>query len=315
MQAFGNSLIELGKTVGFKVSGRDWCYMMEDLAGLSKNNFDLAEKRINECRKTGFLPLDFTSEDKGREADCIQSVDYRNPEEQAEVAIESVENYAWWYTPMAFWEYQDVYIEILVEKVDLKTLFEPVCREYHIPIANGSGWADINSRGRMMERFAEWHHRGKQCVLLYAGDFDPGGLHISQTLRSNLKDLERAVGWSPDSLIIDRFGLNHNFIIDNNLSWIDNLHTGSKTIKVGLDHPRHPDHNKPYVQDYLSKYGARKCEANALVVRPDAARELCKQAIIKYADAEKADQYREYINGEQNLVRDRIAELMQQRAR
>jgi hypothetical protein len=36
------------------------------------------------------------------------------------------------------------------------------------------------------------------------------------------------------------------------------------------------------VQGYLQRYGARKCEANALVVRPEAGRELCRQAILPY---------------------------------
>ncbi|GAI48827.1 unnamed protein product, partial [marine sediment metagenome] len=44
-----------------------------------------------------------------------------------------------------------------------------------------------------------------------------------------------------------------------------------------------------YVQDYLEKYGARKCEANALVVIPEQARELVREAIEHYLgqDAEQ----------------------------
>ena len=48
---------------------------------------------------------------------------------------------------------------------------------------------------------------------------------------------------------------------------------------------------KPYVQDYLKRFGARKVEANALVVRPDAGRELCRQAILKYVDPNAAKDY------------------------
>jgi hypothetical protein len=49
-----------------------------------------------------------------------------------------------------------------------------------------------------------------------------------------------------------------------------------------LADPDHEDHNKPYVQDYLRQFGARKVEANALVVRPEAGRQLCLDAIRRY---------------------------------
>jgi hypothetical protein len=99
-------------------------------------------------------------------------------------------------------------IEMLVEKIDLKNLFTPVCAEYLVPRANAGGWSDINGRAAIMRRFAAHERAGRQCVLLYCGDHDPGGAIISDFLRSNLADLQRAVGWSPDRLIIDRFGLN-----------------------------------------------------------------------------------------------------------
>ena len=59
---------------------------------------------------------------------------------------------------------------------------------------------------------------GRQCVLLYCGDHDPGGLQISGLIRSNLADLSGAVGWSPERLTIDRFGLNHDFIEEQGLT-------------------------------------------------------------------------------------------------
>jgi hypothetical protein len=97
----------------------------------------------------------------------------------------------------------------------------------------------------MMRRFRNWEARRKQCVLLYCGDHDPGGLQISDFLHANLAELEKAVGWSPDKLIIDRFGLDYDFIEANGLTWIDNLETGSGK---SLADPKHPDHLKPYVK-------------------------------------------------------------------
>jgi hypothetical protein len=194
-----------------------------------------------------------------------------------------------------------------VEKVDLKGLFRPVCGEFHVAIANISGWNDINARIAMMQRFARWERRGKQCVLLHCGDHDPGGLHISDFIRSNMKDLERAVGWSPDKLIIDRFGLNADFIRRHRLTWINNLQTGSGG---NLDDPEHNDHDKSYVQDYLREFGVRKVEANALVVRPEAGRKLCRDAILRYVPAGAAERYEDRLRRVREQAHDEIGRLL-----
>jgi len=185
---------------------------------------------------------------------------------------------------------------MVVEKIDLKTLFEPVCREYHIPIATSKGWSSMLQRAEYSKRYQDATNRGLKCVLLYCGDFDPDGLRISQFLRSNLQDLQftrwtdGTKGYDPTNLIIDRFGLNYDFIEENNLTWIDNLITSSKK---NLADPSHPNYNQPYVQEYIHRYGIRKCEANALVVRPEQARELCRKAIEKYLGEDALNRFKE----------------------
>ena len=159
------------------------------------------------------------------------------------------------YHPISFWEDQDSYLEMMVEKIDLKNLFAPICSRFNIPLTNAKGWVDINGRAAMMKRFEKWESRGKKCVLLYCGDHDPGGLNISDSLESNLADLSDAVEWYPANLVIVRFGLNYDFIQEQGLTWIDNLETSSGGR---LDSPRHPDHHKPYVQSYL--FGAVRCQ-------------------------------------------------------
>lgn len=106
-------------------------------------------------------------------------------------------------------------------------------------------------------------------------------MHISEFIRSNFNDLAAAVGWSPENLIIERFGLDYVFIEELGLTWIDNLETGSGK---SLDDPAHRDHAEPCVQNYLKQFRARKCEANALVTRPVEGRALCRRAILRHVD-------------------------------
>lgn len=302
-----DGIIEINSALDFKVSSRGWCYVLEEHK-LEKGNFDVAERLINACRKSGLLPLDICGEDDGRAADHLERITSVTPAEFAAFRVSYLRDHGHeHFAPISFWNDLDVYVEMVVEKIDLKNLFSPVCEELHVPLTNISGWSDINSRAAMMRRFARWEAKGKQGILLNCVDHDPGGLHISEFLRSNLQDLADAVGWSPDNLIIDRFGLNYDFIQRHRLTWIDNLITGSGG---DLADDGHNDHEKPYVQSYLRKFKARKVEANALVVRPDAGRKLCRDAILKYVPADAVERYERRLAGEQRKAQRAIKRLL-----
>jgi hypothetical protein len=178
----------------------------------------------------------------------------------------------------------------MVEKVDLVSLFQPICQDYRVPIANAKGWSDLHLRAAIMRYFKSAEDVGRTPVLLYCGDHDPAGLLISKTLPKQFADLSQAVGWSPDNLIVDRFGLNEDFIKAQGLSWIDNLQTGSGN---NLADPEHSSHDRTYVQDYIRRFGARKVEANALVVRPEAGRKLIADAIARYIPRDWPQQFEE----------------------
>jgi hypothetical protein len=264
-------------------------YILEN-HGLGKGDFTAAQKLITDCRKSGALPLEICDEDFARETIGLEQINSNDVDEEVDSWLYHLRNEAHRnYTPVSFWDDLDVYVEVAVEKLDLRNLFEPVCREFCVPITNFKGWSDLNSRAAMMRRFQEHEEAGRECVLLVCGDHDPGGLLITNTLRKNFEDLERAVDWSPANLVISRFGLNADFVEANRLSWIDNLETSSGGH---LDDPRHADHRKPYVQDYIRKFGVRKCEANALVVAPQAGRQLCRNSILQYIPSRAVRAYR-----------------------
>lgn len=291
------------------MSARGWGYYLEGTRAIHKGEFAQAAEVINDCRKSGDLPLDICSEDDACKFDNITFIDTTTPEQEADYiikrALEGHENY----NPISFWDNQLYYVQMVVEKADLKSLFAPVCEEFHVPLANAVGWSRINTRAEMMERFSDWEDRGKECVLLWCGDHDPGGLQISNHMRSNMEEIAETVGWSPDNLVIDRFGLNYDYIQEHDLSWIDNLVTGSG---VDLSNPKHKQHRFGYVRNYIAKYGVRKVEANALLANPEAGRALCRSAILKYIDEFAAGIYRDDLESRReavlNLVRSRLKE-------
>lgn len=280
MRRFAEALEIIDKNTGFKVSSRGWCYQLENMGVLRKGDFDKVQDMINWMRKKGYLQVDFTAEDTARYWSEVHKPEEDDPAlfmaKKLSWALDLVDDW----TPI-WWEDEEYYLQMMVEKKDLKTLFQPLCRRYHIPITNAKGWSDINQRARMMQRFKEAEERGSIPVLLYCGDYDPFGVVISDRLKTNLGQLSKAKGveWEPENLIVDRFGLNQDFIEDLGLSWIENLETGSGK---SLADPAHKNHDHPAVQRWLREVGERKVEANALVVYPEEGRKLCEDSILEW---------------------------------
>jgi hypothetical protein len=279
VEEFCRRIKQIRASLDFEVSARGWCYILEE-HGATKADFPTIERLFVDLRKSGDLPLNICAEDEARAADHIESLDEEDPEDFVQGWIEHVrDNVCNSYNPISIWEDSEHYVEMWVEKIDLKSLFSDLCKRYTIPLINIRGRTCLNSRAGTMQRFIEREEEGKQCVLLYCGDHDPSGLQISNEILSDMESMEGATGYSPVDLIIDRFGLNADFIDAQGLSWTDNLITSSGG---NLASPKHNDHERPYVQDYLQRFGARKVEANALVVRPEAGRQLCLDAIRCY---------------------------------
>ena len=177
------------------------------------------------------------------------------------------------------------------------------------PLATGRGWSSISQLWEVVERLHDHEKKGRQSVLLYCGEHDPTGFQISDTIKKNLHDLKKATGWNPQNLIVDRFGLNHDFIRQHNLSTIPNLETGSGE---DLAEPGHRHHKMSYVQDYINNYGIWKCEANAIVVIPQLGRQLCEDAINKYISRDAVDDHWDNINYLRGWAKKCLRELLLQ---
>jgi len=308
LDEFIKQVKEIQTLVVKPMSARGWGYFLEGENVITKAEIDLVEGLINHCRKNGLLPIDFTAEEEGRQFSGIEVPTTSTPIEYMRQYLEAVLGCEEWYTP-DWWDGEKYYIQMIVEKIDLKYLFEDVCKEYHIPIATAKGWSSIRQRAEYADRFKDAEEdRGLKCVLLYCGDHDPDGLRISQFLRSNLDELKNVVwssgkrGYDPKNLIIDRFGLNYEYIIANNLVWVENLITGSKK---NLADPNHKNYNMEYLQTYLSRYGARKVEANAILKNRDAGIELCRGTIEKYLGSDALNRF----EGKRNEIREEMQEV------
>ena len=91
----------------------------------------------------------------------------------------------------------------------------------------------------------------------------------------NLKGLD----WYEPDFDVVNIGLTSDQIDTMGLMKINNLETGGGK---DLSNPKHPDHFKPYAQDYMREHGVWKVEANALVSNPEGAVELFEDALSKF---------------------------------
>jgi len=310
---FAEDLVEIQKTLDFHMSARGWCYVLEPM-GLDKGDFDWGAKQIQEARLQGFLQPGFILEEPGHEVEEAYDVDWE-PErwvddeyEQYQEAEEKFRDSWMDYNAVSFWKDKDYYLQVLVEKIDLKSLFAKVCEQYHIQIANMRGWGSMEQKAIMAKAFEKMEEKEKTPVLLMCGDFDPPGLSISE-VKSQFENYKLFTGWDPENLIVDRIGLNYKFIQENDLTWIDGLETISGK---DLANPNHAFYKKNTydIQGYIEKYGKRKCEANAVVVVPQLGRQILVDAIEKYVGVDAWDNYRAEIAEKQEEVRELILEKL-----
>ncbi len=293
-----------------KVSARGWCYLLEGFNLITKDKFDYCFNLINLCRKEGYLPIDFTAQDTSREFFNVEYLkeDYKKPIDYLNSWLNYIKKLDTYKKDVAFWESQKYYVQVMVEKIDVRNAFSDICEKYHIPISNAKGWSDMLSRNELILRFKEAEEIGLIPVLLYYGDFDPAGIKIAKTLKKNLGDLEKATNWSPDNLIIDHFGLTFEFINANNLLWIDNLITGGKRNLKTLYNQYKEGKEKvkiyEYEIEYIKKYGINKCEANAILPIKYTAIADCEKNIKKYLGDNCFDVYDKKIEKNQQKVLD-----------
>ena len=301
-RAFAEALQVIDQGLDFRMGPRDWCYHLEE-HGLDKGQFDSAERVINECRDRGLLPVDFVLDDNTRKPAGKDPAFYDGGVDEYMRSIQdTVDSLIETYEAAPWVDFQRYYVEIAVEKAGLKSLFEPTAAEFGAMVSNFRGDTDYLSRVRMMRRFEKAVERGQTPVLCYCGDFDPKGVMIADGLRRNLEKLNgthfrngTTVDFDVDALVIDHFGLTLDYINAELPAsvWTPNLITsGGKD----LTDPDHTNFKKYKVGEWLERVGRRKCEANAIVVRPEAGRALLRETLGKYVSEEGVADYEEAID-------------------
>jgi len=155
------------------------------------------------------------------------------------------------------WQNQPNYLEIWSEKDALRSVLTEVTYRYDVSLMIVRGQASRTAIYEAYERFEAQIDEGKDCYLYYAGNFDPSGLSIYESLKDRLSKF----GDAGELINFERIALTPE--------QIEAYHLPSDPGKE----------SDPNYKRFVAEYGDRVVELDSLP--PDALRELVKGCIEK----------------------------------
>jgi hypothetical protein len=85
-----------------------------------------------------------------------------------------------------YWENQDFYPEVFIEKKALQGIFDKPCKSNHVALGACKGYPSLTFLNDTAKRFIEAERNGKIPIILYFGDYDPSGEDIPRSIQENI---------------------------------------------------------------------------------------------------------------------------------
>jgi len=120
------------------------------------------------------------------------------------------------------WENQPIYPEIFIEKKALQMMFQNTADRNDIALGAVKGYPSLTFLYEASNRFKEMNRRGKKCVILYFGDYDPSGEDIPRSIEENINRMGGNVE-------VRRFALFEHQVLEWNLPPAPTKDTDSRT--------------------------------------------------------------------------------------
>jgi len=183
------------------------------------------------------------------------------------------------------WQNQSSYIEIWTEKDALRSVLTEITYPYDVNLMVVRGQVSRTAIYESYERFADKVDEGKDCYLYYAGDFDPSGLSIYNSLTERIRNY----GFAGEYITFERIALTPEQIEDYDLP----CDPGKQT--------------DPNYKSFVSEYGDNIVELDSLP--PDVLRGIVKDCIRRHIDHDFFIQVQETEFEEQARLQEFVVQL------
>ena len=230
-------------------SVRAVCYQLFNqklIPSMAKKQTDKVSVQLRDAREAGVIPWDWIV-DETREAECISA--WENPAAYVDTVKRGYRRDRW--------TDQSERLEVWSEKGTVRGILAPVLDEYGVTFRVMHGYGSTTA----VHDVAEQSERSdKPWTVLYVGDWDPSGLHMSEV------DLPNRIARYGGDISIERVALTQDHIAAGDLPYFD-----AKEKKADK---RFPWFVKTYGQqcwelDALSPVILRQELENAITVRLD----------------------------------------------
>ena len=133
---------------------------------MSKGSTNAVSRRLVWAREQALMPWEWVV-DETREAE--QSASWRNPEELLRAAVSQYRR--------DYWQDQPAWVEVWSEKGTVRGTLAPVLDKYGVAFRVMHGYTSATCVNDIVELTAS---RDQPLHVLYVGDWDPSGLHMSE---------------------------------------------------------------------------------------------------------------------------------------
>lgn len=169
-----NTVISDYAAQGYSLTLRQVYYQMVARAIIPNNerSYKNLGSLINDGRLAGLIDWN-AIEDRTR--NLRKRSQWRNPAEVVSAAAYSYH--------LDYWQGQEHYVEVWVEKDALVGIVGQVCESLDVPYFSCRGYVSQSEMWAAAQRLNEQTRRGKDIVLLHLGDHDPSGIDMSRDIR------------------------------------------------------------------------------------------------------------------------------------
>lgn len=199
------------------------------IESMSKSNTNAVSGHLVFARENGLIPWDYVV-DETRKPERVST--WNNPESIINAAVLGYRR--------NYWQDQPEWVEVWSEKGTIRGTLAPVLDEFGVTFRVMHGYGSATSIHAIAE---ETRYNAKPLTILYAGDWDPSGLHMSEI------DMPRRIQRYRGSATIKRIALDEF-----------DVGRGSKLPSFDVESKT----KDPRYKWFVERYGPRCWELDAL---------------------------------------------------